>query len=425
MKILIYSANFAPEPTGIGKYSGEMAQWLARSGHDVRVIAAPPYYPNWKISEDFSWRPFRSERWHGIKIRRAPLWIPSNPGGLARIVHLLSFAVLSCPLMLAQIFWRPDIVMTVAPAFLCAPAGWLTARLCGAKAWLHLQDFEVDMAFQLGLLKSSRLRRMVLWLERRILRRFDSVSTISNRMVEHLLEKGVEPGKTKFFPNWVDTTRFTPFEADGSPRLHQQYRQRLGIPDDAIVVLFSGSLTRKQGLMILPQVARRLAYRSDIVFVICGDGAMKEELTKAAEGVANLRLMPLQPFEKLGELLCMADIHVLPQSPQAEDLVLPSKLSGMIASGRPIIATCRRGTELERVVSNGGLVVPPDDVAALTHAVLELADDPVLRLSLGHSGRSWAESHVEQTAILSDVFGLGPAASELSLDDEPAVRSAG
>jgi colanic acid biosynthesis glycosyl transferase WcaI len=187
MRILIYSANFAPEPTGIGKYSGEMAWWLAEHGHEVRVVAAPPYYPTWKVDREYVWPPFRHEQWRGVDVWRAPLWVPKSPTGLTRLLHLISFAITSFPVMIWQIGWRPDLVLTVAPAFVCAPAGLLTARLCRARAWLHLQDFEVDVAFRMGLLKGKLLQRIVLRIERWVLRRFDTVSTISGRMIERLL----------------------------------------------------------------------------------------------------------------------------------------------------------------------------------------------------------------------------------------------
>src|SRR5882757_2501627 len=203
MRILIYSVNFAPEPTGIGKYSGEMAEWLADQGHFVRVVAAPPYYPMWKVDPAYTRPRYRRERWRGVDIWRAPLWVPKTPGGFARVLHLMSFAFSSFPLMLRQISWRPNLVLTVAPAFMCVPAGLLTARLCGAESWLHLQDFEVDLAFRMGLLKGRLLQRLILRMERWLLRRFDRVSSISSRMVELLLTKGVELKRTRYFPNWV------------------------------------------------------------------------------------------------------------------------------------------------------------------------------------------------------------------------------
>jgi colanic acid biosynthesis glycosyl transferase WcaI len=410
MRILIYSANFAPEPTGIGKYSGEMAWWLAEHGHEVRVVCAPPYYPAWQVDKKYRWPLYRREKWHGVDVWRTPLWVPKSPGGLTRILHLLSFAITSFPVMLWQIAWRPDVVLTVAPAFMCAPAGLLTAWLCHAKRWLHLQDFEVDVAFSMGLLKGRLLQRIVLRVERSLLQRFDTVSTISGRMIERLLYKGVTAGKTRYLPNWVDLSRIKP------PK-NGNYRAKLGISSDAIVVLFSGTLGGKQGLMVIPEAARLLASRPDIAFVVCGDGVMKPQLESAAAGLPNIRFMPLQPAGRVSDLLGMADIHLLPQSPDAADLVLPSKLSGMLASGRPVIATCRPETEISEIVSKCGLVVAPENGKELALAITELADNPDARFLLGGRARSFAEEHFERDAVLNRMF--APAAIEDKSADVP------
>jgi colanic acid biosynthesis glycosyl transferase WcaI len=399
MRTLIYSANFAPEKIGIGKYSGEMGAWLVEQGHQVRAIAAPPYYPNWKVDAGYSSTLYRREKWQGIDIFRAPIWVPKSPTGLRRILHLFSFAVASFPVMLAQVLWRPDIVIVVAPAFLCAPAAWLTARLCGAQAWLHVQDFEIDCAFEMGLLKGRFLRRLVTGLERFIFRRFDCVSTISKRMLERLVTKGVPANRTRLFPNWVDLKHVKPL-AGGS-----RYRAELGIASDKVVVLFSGALGGKQGLTVILQAASVMTARTDVVFVICGEGIMRKALEKAVNDLPNLRLLPLQPYERLGELLAMADIQLLPQSPGAADLVLPSKLSGMLASGRPVIATCDAGTELHAVVAQCGAVVPPEDASALSKTICKFADDENLRRELGRKARAYAEAHLGRDAVLGNVFG--------------------
>jgi colanic acid biosynthesis glycosyl transferase WcaI len=398
MRILIYSANFAPEPTGIGKYSGDMASWLADHGHEVRVVCAPPYYPAWQVDRKYRWPLYRRERWRGVDVWRTPLWVPKSPkGGLTRLVHLLSFAITSFPVMLWQSAWRPDVVLTVAPFFVCAPAGLLTAWLSRAKRWLHLQDFEVDVAFKMGLLKGSLLRRIALRMESSLMRRFDTVSTISGRMLQRVCAKGVTAGKTRYLPNWVDLTRIKPPTNGG-------YRAQLGIPKDRVVALYSGTLGSKQGLMVIPEAAKLLGSRRDIVFVVCGDGVMKSELTAAAAGLSNVRFMPLQPSAQVPNLLAIADIHLLPQSPDAADLVLPSKLSGMLASGRPVIAACRAGTEISEIVAQCGLVVAAENSFELAHAITALADDPETRILLGRRARTFAENNFERDAVLSTMF---------------------
>jgi colanic acid biosynthesis glycosyl transferase WcaI len=396
VKILLYSANFAPEPTGIGKYSGEMAEWLAKQGHEVRVVAAPPYYPDWKVAEGYSWPPYRRQQMLGAQVWRAPLWVPSQPSGLKRVLHLVSFAISSAPVMLRQVAWQPDVVITVAPAFVCAPVGWLTARLSRAKAWLHVQDFEIDVAFEMGFLKGGGwLKRMAIGFERAVMKRFDVVSSISGRMVERLIAKGVSAEKTELFPNWVDVEVIRPLDKASS------YREQLNIPASAKVVLYSGTLGAKHGLRILPEAAKELTQRDDIFFVICGDGVMKAELTQSTQGMSNFRMLPLQPVEQLGELLGLADIHVLPQCAGAEDLVLPSKMTGMLSSGRPVIATCSAGSELGRVVSQCGEVTPPGDVPALVAAIVRLADAAQERVRMGSNARRYAEDNMSIDGVLS------------------------
>jgi colanic acid biosynthesis glycosyl transferase WcaI len=157
-------------------------------------------------------------------------------------------------------------------------------------------------------------------------------------------------------------------------------------------------------LSVIPELARHMVDRKDILFVICGDGVLKPALMAAGAGLPNLRFMPLQPFALLGELLCMADIHLLTQNPDAADLVLPSKLCSMLASGRPVITTCHTGSELDSLVSQCGLVVPPNDVPRLAEAVCKLADHPATRAELGRFARAYAEKTFDRDAVLSGIF---------------------
>ena len=105
MRILLHGINYSPELTGIGKYTGEMAEWLASHGHEVRVVTAPPYYPHWEIGEGYANR-WIKETSDSLLVYRCPLYIPLKPSGLKRLIHLASFALSSFPVMLSQVFWR-------------------------------------------------------------------------------------------------------------------------------------------------------------------------------------------------------------------------------------------------------------------------------------------------------------------------------
>jgi colanic acid biosynthesis glycosyl transferase WcaI len=431
LRILIHGLNFSPELTGIGKYTSEMAEWLATKGHEVRVVTAPPYYPQWQVAAGYAncWtrtvnsltedgvrrldfspiderrvapkeyeNPFGENRptgKHGsLVVYRCPLWVPQKPSGLKRILHLASFALASFPVMLRQVFWKPDVVWVVEPALFCAPGALIAAKLCGAKSWLHVQDFEVDAAFEMGLLRSKQARRFALWGERFLMRRFDVVSSISPNMVRRLMQKNIDVEKTKFFINWVDIGAIFPLETPSA------MRQQLDISVDCIVALYSGNMGEKQGLEIVLKAASRLNGERGIQFVLCGDGSARERLQLEYAGLSNVKWLPLQPVEKLNALLNMANVHLLPQRAGAEDLVMPSKLTGMLASGRPVIATVSEGSQIAEVLQKCGLIVEPENAERLAAEILQLAKDRAKRDELGQHAREYALQHLSKDRVL-------------------------
>ena len=403
MRILLYGLNYAPELTGIGKYSGELGDWLIARGHEVRVVTAPPYYPAWRVDHPYVGNKYRVEPGlDGSLTYRCPIYVPSVPSGLRRLAHLLSFALSSLPVMMRLAFWHPDVIIMVEPTCFCAPIALFAGMIAPAPCWLHIQDFEVNAAFDLGLLPSGGiLEGLALWLERHLTRRFARVSSISMNMVKKAEQKGLPKGRVSLFPNWVDTDLVTPLDQANS------YRRELGL-ENKLVLLYSGNLGNKQGLEILEPLC--MSFRGDerIHFLVCGDGSLRPILEHHAKTYSNMTLLPLQPLSRLNELLNTADIHLLPQRAGASDNVMPSKLTGMLATGRPVIATALHGTPVARVIEGDrklgieptGLLVPPDDLAAFRSAITLLMEAVALRRELGAAARRYAVEHLGKEAIL-------------------------
>lgn len=402
MKILLQSMNFAPELAGVGKYSGEMARWLSAQGHEVRVIAAPPFFPHWAVFAGHSAWSYRRTAWHGVSVWRIPTWVPARPRALARLAHQLSFMLASLPVLLAQVRWRPDIVLLVEPALICAPAALLFARALRIKSWLHIQDHEVDAAFGLGLMRGGRLQRAARAVERGLLARFHRVSTISTAMLDLTRTKGVAAARLVLVPNGVDLAGIQPQppREAGAANPPGGYRASLGIAADAVVVMYAGSMGHKQGIELLAEAAALLADAADVHFVFCGNGPSRSALVRGCAGLPQVHFLDLQPASRLGELLATADIHVLVQRADAADLVMPSKLGGMFASGRAVIVTAHGDTELARAVEGRGMRVPPGDAAALAQAIAQLASTRTRREALGAAGRAYAETQLDQEVIL-------------------------
>lgn len=395
MKVLVHGLNYAPELIGIGKYTGEMARWLAARGHDVRAVTAYPYYPQWRIAEAYRGRGWRRETVDGVQLYRCPLWVPDHPGAARRVIHLLSFALSSAPVALWQgAAWRPDVVIGVEPTLLAAPAALTAAWVAGAVSWLHVQDFEVEAAFGAGLLASRRLRRFGTNAEGALLRRFDVVSTISPAMRDRLRGKGIADERIRLLPNWIPTDEIRPLETI-SP-----FRRDLGIDADSVIALYAGNMSEKQGVETLVETARYLADEPNIRFVFAGEGTARRRLEALAAGLSNTSFLPLQPSERLNELLNLADIHLLPQRRDVADLVMPSKLLGMMASARPVVVGADPLASVGRIVAECGIVVPPEDGKAMAGAVHALALDAERRHRLGLAGRHRVVAEWSRDAVL-------------------------
>ena len=394
MRVLIVGLNFAPELIGVGKYTGEMAAWLAEQGREVRVITAPPYYPAWNVDQCYSAKRYQRERWQGVQVLRCPLWVPKAPSTLKRIVHLLSFAITSLPPAIWHgLIWRPDVVWTVEPTAFTAPSAWMAARLGGAAACLHIQDLEVEAALGLRMITKSWLVRLAARAYGILLRRFDHISTISLQMREQLPSYGVQSRRCGIFLNWVDIDQICPIDRP-SP-----YRRELGLPDDAIIALYAGNLGSKQGVGSLAKIARLCRDIGQLHFVIVGDGALRGQVEAGTQDLENVTMLSLQPSERMNDLLNLADIHLLPQRPMTSSFSLPSKFGGMLASGRPAVIQAEEG-ELARVGRTCGLVVRPGETAAMADAVRALALDPARRAVLGDAARRYALAHLGKDHVL-------------------------
>ncbi|MEO9298520.1 WcaI family glycosyltransferase [Devosia alba] len=374
MKVLILGLNYAPERVGIAVYTAGMAEILTERGHQVEVVAGQPYYPEWRVRPGYSRFWYSATVENGVRITRCPHYVPSRPGAARRILHYLSFALTSLfPTLWAALTRRPDIVVAVAPALAAAPVARIAARLCGAKAWLHIQDFEIDAAIGTGLVSGSgSLVRLARAVERGILGSFDTVSTISPQMCRKLHHKGVAADRIFEFRNWADLGNIAPL------RRPSAFRQRWGITTP-YVALYSGNIANKQGLEIIVQAARRLAHRTDLTFVICGDGTSRANLETQAAGLTNLQFHGLEPHSELNELLALATVHLLPQLAGAAGAVLPSKLTNMLASGRPVIATAAPGSDLAIEIDGCGIATPPQDAEQFAAAIEQLLNDADLR----------------------------------------------
>lgn len=403
-RLLLIGGNFSPEPTGIGKYNGEMIKWLAAGGYDCTVITSYPYYPEWKVQPPYD----KNKNWYKkeviesngqggkITVYRCPQYVPEKPTGKTRIMLDFSFAV-SAFLKILQLLPRKkfDVVITVVPPFHLGLLAVLYKKFRGAKFFYHIQDMQIEAARDLNMIKSPKLIKMLFGLERYIFKNADMVSSISDGMMRRIQEKA---GKDIFFfPNWVDVSLFHPIEDRN--RLKTEY----GFNSDDKIVLYSGAIGEKQGLEAILKTADTLRENKQLKFLICGSGPYKEKLKADAEamGLTNVIFFPLQPFEKFNQFLNMADVHLVIQKGNASDLVMPSKLTTILAVGGLALITANEGTSLHDLVKkhNMGVLVKAEDQDALTDGVIRAMQDNAPEIAM--NGRIYAENYLSVGKIMS------------------------
>lgn len=398
MKILIYGLHFKPDLIGIGKYTGEMTDWLFNRGHKIRVITAPSYYPAWKKKQRFLW--YKRED-NPYLTWRCPIYVPSQPKGFTRLLHLLSFALTSIPILIKNITWKPDFVISIEPPFFITPLTLVYSKLTKSKSILHIQDLEIDAAYSLNILKKGFFYKIIKKIEKFILNRFDIISTISPAMKMEILQKGVRKDTVHILPNWADTENI-------HPTINNKYlRNRLSIRLKQKIILYSGNIGKKQNLKSIINIAEKMQTDDNgCIFLMVGDGASKKRLVEDVKNrnINNIVFLPLQPLEDLGALLTMADIHLVTQDKNISDYVLPSKLTNILSVGGVSIISANSETQLSQLVKKHGLgyLIKPDSESELYAAINHLLINKSQHSTISTNARKYAEKYLSKEEILRD-----------------------
>lgn len=408
LNILLISYNYAPELTGIGKYNTEFCEYLVEQGNQVEVVTGFPYYPNWKLMKGYENAFYEEEEIGGVKVIRCPVYIPAKPSGLKRMLMDFSFycstlLVIMKEVVLGKTF---DVVFVPSPSFLMG-IHILMLRLFWRKTKFvyHIQDLQIDAALELGMIKNAWLKNSLIKLEQLILEKSSIVSTISDGIKAKISLKSTLVKDVYVMPNWVDEKVIYPCE------VNLQIIVELGIPAGKKIFFYSGSIGEKQGLEVLLSIAPKLALTCpDLVFVISGSGPYKAQLQSEVvrKGISSILFIDLQPTYIFNHLLNYVDCHLIIQKKQAADLLLPSKLTNILAVGGLSIITSEPGTSLFEIVqkNNLGLVIEPESEVSLLETIQQVYKSLIVDknaqkiLEIKNNAKVYAAKHLNKKSII-------------------------
>ncbi|MFD5319702.1 glycosyltransferase [Streptomyces sp. NPDC127098] len=406
-RLLLVSTNYAPEQAGIGPYAAQLAEhWAAERQAEVHVLAGMPHYPSWRVDPAYrgKWRSVDSRA--GVLIHRRRHTVPPRQTAARRALYeatILAHGVLAPPRM-----GRPDIVVAQVPSL---AGGLLAARLAKRHGVPYLpivQDLMGAAAEQSGISGGGRAAGAAAAVERRMLRDATLVGIIHDSFRDRVTALGVPENRIRLVPNWSHVA------GPSAPR--RETRARLGWPEGRPVLLHSGNMGLKQGLDVLVETAR---HAPELRVVLMGDGSQRGRLVELAAGLPNVDFLPPASDDEFPDVLAAADALVVTQRASVLDMSLPSKLTSYFVAGRPVIASvaAQGGTAQEIRRSKAGMLVPPEDPAALAAAARELAADPATADTMGARGADYARTHLSRAAGLGRVTAL--------LDEARAAHSRG
>ncbi|MBX7165043.1 MAG: glycosyltransferase family 4 protein [Pirellulales bacterium] len=397
-KWLIITQYYPPEVGAPQIRLASMAKQLQRRGIDVEVLTGLPNYPVGKIFPEYAGaagRDKRRETIGGIPVRRVWIYAASGRSIFKRLANYFSF---TWSVLWAALFGpRPDVIFLESQPLSVGIVGLAMKWFRGVPYVYNVPDLQVDVAKQLGFVRSEWFLKLALALENLFLRQSWKVSTVTHQFIEHFVGRGIDRGKVTFLPNGADTEFLQPLPPDPELLERWQLQGKQGF-------FYVGTQAYYHSLDTLIDAATLLRDRTDLRFVILGDGPEHPRIVKLAEerGLPNV-VFGDAPYERMPRTysVAYASVATVRDMPVAGQMRL-AKVAASLACGVPVILTAR-GEHAELMVKNElGVVVEPEQPQQLADAIAALADDPERRNRLSASGRDFAVRETSWSMIVEN-----------------------
>ena len=385
MKILFLTHYFPPEVNAPANRTHEHCRRWVEDGHDVTVITGVPNHPRGVIFNGYENRLYQEETIDGIRVIRTWMYLTPNSGFARRVVNYLGFAVTS---VLASFKAdKPDLVIATSPQFFVGLAGAVVAKLKRRPFVLEIRDLWPKSVVELGQLGPGPILSTLEMLERWLYRSATGVVVNTRTFRQHIMDRGVADENIELIYNGIDPAMFKPRE----PNHELLKKHNL---DGHFTVAYVGTLGLAHGLTLLVDVAERLKDRTELRFVLIGDGADRGKLEEdiARRGLNNIVMLGLQPREAMPDWIASIDLLlVMLRDLPVFETVIPSKIFEFLAQERPVVLAAKG--EIRRMMeeANGAFVIDPEAEDQMVHAIEAVMSDPASAQRRAESGRRWVD----------------------------------
>lgn len=391
MNVMMVALNFPPEINSASHLIFDLGREFVHWGHQVTVVTAFPSY-----SFDPATLParYKSGLWmretiEGIDVVRSrTLHMPRNIPvlrGIDQVAMAIGFSLAGLFLPRA----RPDVVLVYSPPMFLGLSGWVLKMIRRAKVVLNVQDLFPQNAIDLGVLKNTLLISMFRRVESFLYRNLDAVAVHSGGNRDHVIRCDGKPNNTFVVLNPVDTKSIIPGNRNSA------FRERHRIGEKESIVSFAGVLGYAQDLDTVVQAAAFLKGTCDVIFYVVGDGVEKPRLLRKADGLKNVRFLPMLERDQYLELLHASDVCLVTLRSEMKTPVVPGKIMSIMAAGRPLVASMPLDGDAPKLIQDAGcgICVEPGNPAKLAEAIKAVLSNPTLANQFSRNGRAYVEAN--------------------------------
>lgn len=395
MRFLFVTHFFPPEELSAAFLAFEFTRALVERGHEVHVLTGYPNWPGGEVFPGYERGRFVTQMLEGVHVHRVPFLASPNGNFLQRACDFKSFEWLAW--LRGRRLPRPDLVYVMVPPNEDALVARRIARHFDCCYVPNTQDIQPDTAIALGYLQNRALIWMLKRQETAVYSGADRIVAIGESMKRRLIAKGIEAAHVAVLPNWINPGDIVPLPRDNP------LRSEWGIPENAFVVLYAGTFGRIHNVPLLLEAASGLA-ATNALFLLVGQGYDFAAVQSAAQSgrVPNVMVRPFVPRARLSEMQSLADLSVVLVRGGYAHTSVPSKVLGYMSAGRPVLGSLDADSDSAALIRDAecGVLVRPDDPAAIAQAVASAMSNRELLLQQGANARRFVEERVSGSVVL-------------------------
>lgn len=385
LHIAFFNRSFYPDTAATGQLLTELCEVLAQQHNCcVSVVAGVPLLPAGSTGSDVQGqRLVERQDYHGMTVLRARGTRFSKQRFSGRFSNYVSYFLSACYAGLK--LERPDVVVALTDPPIIGLAAYLAARRFRVPLVMSYRDIFPEAARLLEDFHSETVNRALQAVNCFLLRKAERSIALGETMRKRLIEgKGAPPDRVVIIPDWANCQEIVPAPKDNTFARANDLAEKF-------VVMHSGNIGLSQGLDVLVEAAARLQAFPEIVIVFVGEGVKKTALEEQARslGLQNVRFLPYAPKDRLTESFASADVFIVSLKKGLSGIIVPSKLYGILAAGRPYVGVVEEDCEVTAITHqyDCGLLATLGDPASLAEKILLLYHDRTMAARLGQNAR--------------------------------------